>query len=294
METTTEQLVRESLKGSREALEEVVRRVQGSIYALALRMLFLPADAEDATQEILIKVITRLKTFRFEGPFQHWVMKVAANHLKTVRKGRVEKRDLTLEKAQELLDHAEAMGWFSSQPEAPEPILEVEIRSACAQALLLTLDRNHRLAFVLGVVMDVSSREGGFILEISPAAFRKRLSRARQRVMGFLTANCGLFNESNACRCSGILTGHLIRGWINPQQPLLTSRYSEKPMANATLVALMKELEELERVSAFYKSSPENKDSVDFTAMVKDLVEREASLVFGEPEWDNGNSSELH
>ncbi len=294
METTTEQLVREALKGSREALEEVVRRIQGSIYALALRMLFLPVDAEDATQEILIKVMTRLKTFRFEGPFQHWVMKIAANHLKTVRKGRVEKRDLTPEKAQVVVDRAQAMGWFSSRPEAPEPILEVEVRSACTHALLLTLDRPHRLAFVLGVVMDVSSREGAFILEITPAAFRKRLSRARQRVMGFLTANCGLFNESNACRCSGVLAGHLVRGWINPQQPLFTSGSSGKPMANETLAAFMKELDELGRVSAFYKSFPENNDAVDFTAMVKDLVERQAYLVFGEPEWGNGSSSKVH
>jgi len=282
METTTEQLVKDAVTGSREALEEVVRRVQGNVYALALRMLFLPADAEDATQEILVKVITRLKTFRFEGPFQNWVMKIAANHLKTVRKGRVEKRDLTLEKAQEVVDRAQAMGWFSSRPEAPDAVMEVEVRSACTQALLLTLDRPHRLAFILGVVMDVSSKEGGFILEISPAAFRKRLSRARQRVSDFLATHCGLFNESNACRCSGILAGHLTHGWIDPQQPIFTSKSSGEETENVALGAYMKELDELGRVSALYKSFPENKDAVDFTAMVKELVETEAYRVFAE------------
>ncbi len=63
METATEQLVTEAVQGNRKSLEEIIRRIQGKVYGLALRMLFHPADAEDATQEILIKVITHLKSF---------------------------------------------------------------------------------------------------------------------------------------------------------------------------------------------------------------------------------------
>ncbi len=224
METATEQLVIEAVQGGRESLEEIIRRIQGKVYGLALRMLFHPADAEDATQEILIKVITHLKSFRFEGPFNAWVMKIAANHLRSVRKGRVEKRDFTIEKAQEIIDRAEATGWFSNLPEAPEPVMEVEMRSACTQALLLALDRAHRMAFILGVVMDVKSSEGAFILEITPASYRKRLSRARQKVKDFLGRNCGLFSDENPCRCAAILEGHQKRGWVNPQKPLFAEK----------------------------------------------------------------------
>ncbi len=59
-EADFERLVDLAKQGRKEALEEIVRSVQGRIYNLALRALFLPADAEDATQEILIKVITHL------------------------------------------------------------------------------------------------------------------------------------------------------------------------------------------------------------------------------------------
>ncbi len=282
METAIEELVTEAVQGSRESLEEIVQRIQGKVYGLALRMLFHPADAEDATQEILIKVITHLKNFRFEGPFNAWAMKIAVNHLRSVRKGRVEKREFTMEKAQAIIDHAEAMDWFSDLPEAPEPVMEVEMRAACTQALLLALDRRHRLAFILGVVMDVTSSEGALILEITPEAYRKRLSRARRKVKGFLGRNCGFFDEANSCRCAGVLEGHLKRGWIDPQKPLFAAQDCEDFEENAALGAYMKELDELGRVSALYKASRLGEETTDFSGMVKELVEKEGYRVFSE------------
>jgi DNA-directed RNA polymerase specialized sigma24 family protein len=56
-------------EGHKYALEGLVRRIQDQTYGLALRTLFLPADAEDATQEILIKIITHLAGFRGESRF---------------------------------------------------------------------------------------------------------------------------------------------------------------------------------------------------------------------------------
>ena len=282
METTTEQLVTEAVQGSQKSLEEIIRRIQGKVFGLALRMLFHPADAEDATQEILIKVITHLKSFRFEGPFNAWAMKIAANHLRSVRKGRVERREFTMEKAQGIIDRAEAMGWLSDLPEAPEPVMEVEMRSACTQALLLALDRGHRMAFILGVVMDVKGSEGAFILDISAAAYRKRLSRARQRVKDFLSRNCGLFNDANPCRCAGILEGHLKRGWVNPQKRLFAEEDGEDLEGNETLGAYMRELDELGRVSALYKASVLGEETTDFSGVVKELVENGEYRVFSE------------
>jgi hypothetical protein len=85
-----------------------------------------------------------------------------------------------------ILDRYEAKGWLSKQLDAPEPYLEAETRSVCTHALLLTLDRAHRMAFILGVVMEVNSQEGSQILEITSDAYRKRLSRARSRIKDFL------------------------------------------------------------------------------------------------------------
>jgi Sigma-70 region 2 len=56
-------LVARARGGDRDALEGLVRRHQSWIYNIAVRMLYHPQDAEDATQEILIKALTRLSSF---------------------------------------------------------------------------------------------------------------------------------------------------------------------------------------------------------------------------------------
>jgi hypothetical protein len=121
-EMNLEELVVEASSGSSRALEELVLRIQDQVFALSLRMLYHPSDAEDASQEILIKVITNLHGFRFEGPFRGWVMRIAANHLKATRKRASEQKGLDLERAQARLDKADARGWFVRPLEAPEPL----------------------------------------------------------------------------------------------------------------------------------------------------------------------------
>jgi RNA polymerase sigma factor (sigma-70 family) len=82
-------LVEAARSGDRDALEQLVRAIQDPVYGLAMRMLALPTEAEDATQEILIKVVTRLGSFRGDSKFTTWVYAVAANHLRTVRRGQL-------------------------------------------------------------------------------------------------------------------------------------------------------------------------------------------------------------
>ena len=75
-EESLEQLVAKAADGDKVALEEVVRQIQDKVYGLALRMLWHPADAEDAAQEILIKIITHLGSFRGDSAFMTWVYRV--------------------------------------------------------------------------------------------------------------------------------------------------------------------------------------------------------------------------
>ncbi len=277
-----EELVAKAVNGSREALEEVVLRIQDRIYGLSLRMLYHPSDAEDATQEILIKIITHLDGFRREGPFRAWAYRIAVNHLKTVRKSFFEHRELGSDKAQGLIDQAQAKGWFNRPRAAPTPLLELEMRSACTQALLVTMDLNHRIAFILGNIMEVSGKEGGYIMGISPAAFRKRLSRARHRIKDFLAANCGLFDRSNRCTCSNILMGYVDDGWINPDKPVFVSPGDEHDDPQL-LRDYMKELDALGKVAALFKALGPKQAPLDYSALVKSMVDEGGFRLFSEP-----------
>src|SRR5579863_9752541 len=83
-------LVMRTHSGDREALERLIERHQGWIYNIALRMLFHRQDAEDATQEILVKVVTRLSSFEGRSAFRTWIYRIATNHLLNVKRGREE------------------------------------------------------------------------------------------------------------------------------------------------------------------------------------------------------------
>jgi len=83
-------LVVRARAGDREALEDLIERHQAWIYNIALRMLFHPQDAEDATQEILIKILTRLSSFEGRSSFRTWLYRIVVNHLLNTRRSRVE------------------------------------------------------------------------------------------------------------------------------------------------------------------------------------------------------------
>ena len=76
-----ESLVARSREGDRAALDALIHTIQPTIYKLAQRFLMLPADAEDATQEILLKIITRLGQFDGRSRFRTWAYSVASHHL---------------------------------------------------------------------------------------------------------------------------------------------------------------------------------------------------------------------
>ena len=81
------ELVARAVDGENAALEEVIRLLQDPLYRLALRMVRRPSDAEDATQEILIRVITRLATWRGEAKLMTWAYRVGVNYLLNLRRG---------------------------------------------------------------------------------------------------------------------------------------------------------------------------------------------------------------
>src|SRR5437588_5677967 len=97
MSQTPEANARKAQRGDQAALEEVIAQIQGKVYGLALRMLWHPEDAKDATQEILLRIVTHLATFRGESSFLTWAYRVGANHLLTWRKSRAEAQSFTFE-----------------------------------------------------------------------------------------------------------------------------------------------------------------------------------------------------
>ncbi|MEQ1597234.1 MAG: RNA polymerase sigma factor [Casimicrobium sp.] len=263
--------VARAVAGEREALESVVRAVQKDIYRLAIRFLWHPQDAEDATQEILIRVITGLGSFRGDSGFRTWVYRVASNALLTLRKQRMEQQSLSFEKFDE--DLAQGMSDADSRVggDLSQALLLEEVKVGCTLGMLQCLDRDHRLAYILGEIMELEHTEAAGALDIKPAAFRKRLSRARASIFSFLQSHCGLTHPSNACRCSKRVGTAIALGRVNPSHLLFASSQQQAKRFPQVLAGI-RLLEESRRAAALYQSHPEVRASGSFVAWLKQVI----------------------
>ncbi len=85
-EVSVDELAGRAADGDREALSALVRELQHPMYRLALRFLGDPDDAQDACQEILIRIVTRLGTFEGRSKFTTWAYSVATRHHRNRRR----------------------------------------------------------------------------------------------------------------------------------------------------------------------------------------------------------------
>jgi RNA polymerase sigma factor (sigma-70 family) len=181
--------------GDSDALETVVRGVQDHVYRLALRTTGNVEDSRDACQEILVKIVTRLESFRGDASIRTWAYQIAVRHLIDRKRSRVEQLALSFERfGDDLLDG------LAAEPSG-DPVMVEEVKLGCTLAMLTCLDREHRLAYLLADVFDVSNADAAAMCEITEDTYRQRLSRARRMLEAFTTSFCGLVDERAPCRC---------------------------------------------------------------------------------------------
>jgi RNA polymerase sigma factor (sigma-70 family) len=265
-----EDLVRQAAGGSRDALNAVVRAVQDDVYGLALRMLWHPQDAADAAQEILIKIVTHLGSFRGESRFRTWCFRIASNHLSGVRASRAERHARSFETLSEQL--AVAPEGPASAGKGPEArLLEREVKVSCTLGILLCLDRPHRLAFIVGDILGLPGEEAAEVSGVPAATYRKRLSRAREKLRGFLAESCGIVNPEAPCRCARQVGPALAAGKISPDR-LLFARHPERPLDARALLVKVRELEDLHASVQLYRSHPDFQAPESVAQAVRDLL----------------------
>jgi RNA polymerase sigma factor (sigma-70 family) len=253
-------LVARARSGSREALEDLIRRHQGWIYNIAVRMLYHPHDAEDATQEILLKAVTRLSSFEGRSSFRTWLYRIVVNHVLNMQRGRVE---------QAALDFPAYGAALETTPdlELPDPrttsaevrLLVTEAMLSCVSGMLLCLDREQRLTYILGAILGVSDTVGAELLEISSENFRQRLARARRDLHNFMNDKCGLVNRANPCRCAKKTRGFIQAGHVDPEHLLFAHDHVRQvrevvPQAYKTIQNLDDQYADIYRQHPFYES----------------------------------------
>lgn len=213
-----DELAAAAVGGDAHALSSLCQALEAPIFRLCLRMLGDPRDAEDAAQDVLVKVITNLSSFEGRSALTTWVHRVTVRHVLASKKSRAEGRSLDEPAFLELLEQGLAFAATQPPPSPEDRALLSEVRLSCTQGMLLFLSREERLALVLVDLLGFDGAEAAEIADVAPAAFRQRLSRARARLSAFLERACGEVNESARCRCERQVPGKKALGLSTEKQ----------------------------------------------------------------------------
>ncbi len=210
-------LIDKATAGDKKALETLIISVQDIVFNLSLRMLGTFADAEDAAQDILLKMITHLSSFRGDSSFTTWVFSLAVNHLKNYKKHMFAHFPLSFEYYGDDIENGKMEDVPDLTQNVERDILAEELKMSCTNVMLQCLDTESRCIFILGTMFKIDSRIAGDILEMTPEAYRQRLSRIRQKMAGFLRQYCGEYGNGR-CKCKDRVNYAIQNRRINPLQ----------------------------------------------------------------------------
>jgi RNA polymerase sigma factor (sigma-70 family) len=250
-------LVEQAKNGDRAALEKLVLRHQAWIYNIAVRMVFQTHDAEEVTQEVLIKAITKLSTFKGESKFRTWLYRIAANHVLNMKRRSAEMHTTTFADYGAAINRTPDLDLPDPTSVPVEvPLLVEEAKIACTMGMLLCLDRKQRLIFTLGEILGASDTVGGEVLEMTADNFRQCLSRARRDLYRFMNNQCGLVNKNNPCRCAKKTKGFIDEGHVDAHHLLFVRQHVER--VEEVAAQTVREIEDVVegQYAALYRDHP--------------------------------------
>ncbi|MCI8417238.1 MAG: RNA polymerase sigma factor [Lachnospiraceae bacterium] len=266
-------LIDQATGGDKKALETLILSVQDLVFNLSLRMLGTFPDAEDASQDILLKIMTHLSSFRGESSFTTWVFRIAVNHLKNYKKHMFAQRPLNFDYYGEDIKHAQTEDVPDLTQNVEQAILAEELKLSCTNVMLQCLDTESRCIFILGTMFHIDSRMAGDILGITPEAYRQRLSRVRKKMADFLEEYCGAYGNGKCC-CASRVNYAIQNHRIHPNK---LDFYNAVPKEVVLDVKeAMEEIDDLSQEFSFCKTwqSPE-----DLKQFVKGFLNGEAFSV---------------
>lgn len=240
-----------AIEGDAQALEALMEGIRDRVFNLSLRMLGTVQDAEDAAQDILVRVMTNLASFRGGSEFGTWVYRIAVNYLLNYKKSMFAHQPLDFEFYGNdikfaVLDETDAVIEEENREELAE-----ELKMSCTNVMLQCLDPESRCIFILGTMFKIDSRTAGQILDMTPENYRQKLSRIRKRVAAFLAEYCGLGGGMCSCRRR---TAYAVKQHrINPKKLEYVRMH---PLDKDVLSACKEEMEKLDELSLVFEELP--------------------------------------
>src|SRR6185295_11567031 len=201
------QLVERAVNGDEDAFIELVDPLRKPLFSYIYRMVTLRQDAEDLLQDVLVRVLQTLPSFRGEARFKTWLFGIATHacmdHLRSKKRWRVEAQ---LYGQYETEADENMIGELAALMHSPDFVFEMREHIAfCFSCISRTLEPDEQASIMLREVLGFSNQESAAMLEVSEPVFRHRLSSARSKMIGSYEGLCQLINKTGVCwQCKGL------------------------------------------------------------------------------------------
>jgi RNA polymerase sigma-70 factor, ECF subfamily len=195
------QLVNRARQGDSEAQAALLEPWRGPLFGYIYRLITLRQDAEDLLQDVLVRALESLPSFRGEARFKTWLFGIATHvcldYLRSKHRWRVEAQLIA---EQETVADPAAIEGVAGLMSAPDFVYEIREHVAfCFSCIARTLSPEEQAAILLREVLGFSNQEAASILSLSEPVFRHRLSAARATMIQAYDGLCQLINKTGAC-----------------------------------------------------------------------------------------------
>ena len=257
-------LIGKAINGDSAALELIIIEINDFIFNLSLRMLGTIADAEDATQDILIKVITHLASFQQKSQFRTWVYRIASNYLMDYRKSMFSQYPLDFTYFENDLKYTDINNEGIQENKNK---LANELKLSCTNTMLQCLKPQDRCIFVLGTMFKIKSKVASEILDLKPDNYRQRLSRSKKKMKVFLQNNCEL--SGGKCKCENRISYAIDKQRLIPSDLQYTNL---KILDYKILEEYTEVMEDMEETADVFANLPFYNSTVDSKQFLKSLI----------------------
>jgi RNA polymerase sigma-70 factor (ECF subfamily) len=183
MERSEAELITAVLKGDRASFEPLVAKYSPRVFATARRYARRESEIEDITQEVWLKAFDKLKTFRSEAPFEHWLMRLAVRTCYDFLRGHQRNRESSFSEISE--PEEDWLERFVADPSSA--VEDADAAKLLIGRVLEKLSPSARLVIQLLEIEDRSVKEIAGITGWSVPLVKVRAFRARGEMRKILS-----------------------------------------------------------------------------------------------------------
>ena len=234
------------------------------VFNLAFNFLHEKNTAEEATQDIFLKVYNSISTFRNESSLSTWIYRIAYNYL-IDQKRLCFKEEISFELFEQDVNNYKP---YENELNLSDKEMEIyieQVKVGCTKAMLQCLDPVDRFVYILGKLFAFECKHGAKICDMTEAAYRQRLSRASKRVTNFMKFNCGQINKNATCHCKRRIQIAMDRHRINPDM-LLHHTESKK------IKDYLATMNHLDSIAEVFRDNPFIEKSQCYTKEIDQIV----------------------